>query len=256
MKNYKQILEAINRGIQLALDDFDDDEPVQNNIKSKQVQNRDYTKEYLDWQKLLSKLENKTLSKQDIEELVKLSKLTNLKYTVNSTGALEDIVDYIDSIDHNANLNWIDTSKLRDMSALFVNKYEFNGDISQWDVSKVENMSRMFESSGFNGDISQWDVSKVENMSRMFKRSGFNGDISQWDISKVKNMKQMFYDSCFNKDISKWNTSSLNYMNGMFAYSPFKGNISNWNINNVIDYDDHIFDNCPIKDEYKPNLKI
>ena len=231
MINYKQILEAVNRGIQLALDDFDDDEPVQNNIKSKQVQNRDYTKEYLDWQKLLSKLENKTLSKQDIEELIKLSKLTNLKYTVNSTGALEDIVDYIDSIDHNANLNWIDTSKLRDMSALF-------------------------ESSGFNGDISQWDVSKVENMSCMFECSGFNGDISQWDVSKVKNMKQMFYDSCFNKDISKWNTSSLNYMNGMFAYSPFKGNISNWNINNVIDYDDHIFDNCPIKDEYKPNLKI
>ena len=47
MKNYKQILEAVNRGIQLALDDFDDEEPVQN-IKSKQVQNRDYTKEYLD----------------------------------------------------------------------------------------------------------------------------------------------------------------------------------------------------------------
>ena len=48
MKNYKQILEAINRGIQLALDDFDDEVQVQNNIKSKQVQNRDYTKEYLD----------------------------------------------------------------------------------------------------------------------------------------------------------------------------------------------------------------
>ena len=47
MKNYKQILEAINRGIQLALDDFEDEEQVQN-IKSKQVQNRDYTKEYLD----------------------------------------------------------------------------------------------------------------------------------------------------------------------------------------------------------------
>ena len=46
MKNYKQILEAINKGIQLALDDFDEDE-IQN-VKSKQVQNRDYTKEYLD----------------------------------------------------------------------------------------------------------------------------------------------------------------------------------------------------------------
>ena len=50
MKNYKQILEAINKGIQLALDDFEDDE-VQN-IKSKQVQNRDYTKEYLDLMKI------------------------------------------------------------------------------------------------------------------------------------------------------------------------------------------------------------
>ena len=47
MKNYNKILEAINRGIQLALDDFDDEEQVQN-IKSKQIQNRDYTKEYLD----------------------------------------------------------------------------------------------------------------------------------------------------------------------------------------------------------------
>ena len=46
MKNYNKILEAVNRGIQLALDDFDDD-GVQN-IKSKQTQNRDYTKEYLD----------------------------------------------------------------------------------------------------------------------------------------------------------------------------------------------------------------
>ena len=47
MKNYNKILEAVNRGIQLALDDFDDEEQVQN-IKSKQIQNRDYTKEYLD----------------------------------------------------------------------------------------------------------------------------------------------------------------------------------------------------------------
>ena len=46
MTNYKQILEAVNRGIQLALDDFDDDQ-VQN-IKSKQVYNRDFTKEYLE----------------------------------------------------------------------------------------------------------------------------------------------------------------------------------------------------------------
>ena len=50
MKNYNKILEAVNRGIQLALDDFDDEEQVQN-IKSKQINHRDYTKEYLDLMK-------------------------------------------------------------------------------------------------------------------------------------------------------------------------------------------------------------
>ena len=49
MKKYNKILEAVNRGIQLALDDFEDDEV--HNIKSKQIQNRDYTKEYLDLMK-------------------------------------------------------------------------------------------------------------------------------------------------------------------------------------------------------------
>ena len=47
MKLTNKILEAVNRGIQLALDDFDDDEQVQN-VKSKQINHKDYTKEYLD----------------------------------------------------------------------------------------------------------------------------------------------------------------------------------------------------------------
>ena len=48
MKNYNKILEAVNRGIQLALDDFDDEEESIQNIKSKQNNHRDYTKEYFD----------------------------------------------------------------------------------------------------------------------------------------------------------------------------------------------------------------
>ena len=51
MKLTNKILEAVNRGIQLALDDFDDDE-VQN-VKSKQINHRDYTKEYLDLMKVV-----------------------------------------------------------------------------------------------------------------------------------------------------------------------------------------------------------
>ena len=38
----------------------------------------------------------------------------------------------------------------------------------------------MFCDSEFNGDISQWDVSSVTEMGHMFYKSEFNGDITQW----------------------------------------------------------------------------
>ena len=42
MKNYKQLLEAVNKGLQLALDDFDDDEtPIVHRV-SKQVNIDEY----------------------------------------------------------------------------------------------------------------------------------------------------------------------------------------------------------------------
>ena len=78
MKNYNKILEAVNRGIQLALDDFDDDE-VQN-VKTKQIQNRDYTKEYLD---LMNKVVDLGLPSGTLwckyNLGVNLNQLTNLK---------------------------------------------------------------------------------------------------------------------------------------------------------------------------------
>ena len=50
----------------------------------------------------------------------------------------------------------------------------------------------MFFKSKFNGDISKWDVSGVENMEFMFANSKFNRDISKWDVSNVENTKDMF----------------------------------------------------------------
>ena len=61
----------------------------------------------------------------------------------------------------------------------------------------------------------------------MFCKSNFNQDISKWDVSGVKDMVEMFCESNFNQDISKWDVS------------------------NVKSYKD-IFNNCPIKQSYKP----
>ena len=48
MNNYKQILEAVNRGIKFALDDYEDNDELQGQVNSK-VSHQHGTKEYLDF---------------------------------------------------------------------------------------------------------------------------------------------------------------------------------------------------------------
>ena len=43
----------------------------------------------------------------------------------------------------------------------------------------------MFYRTEFDGDISEWDVSSVTDMKYMFSYSKFDGDISGWDVSEV-----------------------------------------------------------------------
>jgi surface protein len=65
---------------------------------------------------------------------------------------------------------------------MFGRASKFNGDLSLWDVSQVQNMYAMFyEASSFNQDISLWNVSQVQDMSIMFTgASSFNQDLCAW----------------------------------------------------------------------------
>ena len=89
------------------------------------------------------------------------------------------IEDTIKEQGFKCDLNFIDTSKITDMSYLFYDT-KFNGDISKWNVSNVRNMEGMFEFSRFNKDISKWNVSNVKRMRGMFNHSSLEGNEPNW----------------------------------------------------------------------------
>ena len=213
----------------------------------------------------------KTLKQQIQEKLIINIDYRDAKMLIpKSFDELRKIIeDRYDKLGPGTELNPIDFNDI-DVSNLdsLCKKYKYTGigifaetkfkyiDISDWDVSKVTNMSSMFydcKALKIVGDISGWNVSKVTDMSHMFYEcESFNQDISSWNVSKVNNMNSMFCGcESFNQNISSWNVSSVTDMYSMFYDCKlFNQDISNWNVSKVRN-DNYMFDNCPIKEEYK-----
>lgn len=79
------------------------------------------------------------------------------------------------------------TSAVTSMKSMFEQTFSITTiDLSSWDVSNVVDMSAIFQHSSFDGDISDWNVEKVETFHSAFGSAGsFNHDISQWNVSSA-----------------------------------------------------------------------
>lgn len=129
-------------------------------------------------------------------------------------------------------------SATTNMNYMFAGASNFNGDLSNWDVSNVTSMNGVFmNASSFNGNISTWNTSNVTDMRSMFaEATAFNANITNWDVSKVTTMSGMFRGArAFNRDLA-WNVSSVTDMSHMFSgAASFDGDISDWDVSNVTD---------------------
>ena len=86
------------------------------------------------------------------------------KYKVENYKDLQKIIfNSIKYIGNEGNYNWIDTTNVTSLQRLFMNLYQFNGDITKWNTSNVVNMLSTFEgATSFNRDLSSWDVTNVK----------------------------------------------------------------------------------------------
>lgn len=80
------------------------------------------------------------------------------------------------------------TSSVTNMSLMFYNNTLFNNggssSINGWNTSNVTTMTLMFYNTYFNQPIGNWNVSKVADMSNMFNIARlFDQDISNWNLA-------------------------------------------------------------------------
>jgi hypothetical protein len=111
--------------------------------------------------------------------------------------------------------NW-DTSRVADMSNLFSSKKWFNQPLA-WDTSQVRNMDGTFRNAKrFNRPLA-WDTSRVRNMDGTFYNAEAFNQHLDWDLKSVTSFDNMFFNSALTNDLRQLTYESFSVQNKRFA---------------------------------------
>jgi len=158
--------------------------------------------------------------------------------------------DKVAALLHYPAMSQWDVSSVTNMDKLFHDTYPTTLDISGWDVSKVTSMTETFtNATSLDVDFSSWDTGNVTNMSKMFYNCKCNSfdSIKNWDVKNVTSFTNMFYSSVnFDTDLNNWDIISALYMDSMFENCyKFNSNISDWDLSGVL-ATNRMFYNCSL----------
>lgn len=134
-------------------------------------------------------------------------------------------------------INDWDVHRVTDMTSLFEEQRSFNDRIDRWDVHNVTSMKKMFSiAEAFNQPLDAWDVRHVTNMFGMFNFAReFNQSLASWNVSRVTNMEAMFWLTYkFNQPLNTWDVSQVTTMKRMISSAQsFDQPLSLWNVRRV-----------------------
>ena len=194
----------------------------------------------------------KTLNNYINEALIKKdTKIKTYNYYPKDIFELREIIENRLEKDKNADLTDIEVSKITSFCDETRGRYKDRGlfegldphniDISNWNVSNVENMKRVFFAChNLVCDVSKWDVSNVESMSNMFYRCRkFDCDLGNWKFPNCKNLFGMFV-KCSNfkgTGLQSWNVFKIRSFAHMFnGCTNLDVDLNDWDIRSANEY--------------------
>ena len=177
-------------------------------------------------------------------------------FQLDTRSYMNDIVNAADMFyncwEFDQDLTWWNVSNVTNMAEMFGQARKFNTSLSGWNTGKVTNMAWMFYNCrNMSLDLSGFNVSNVTNFSRMFHNClKQTTNVSGWNVGKGQNFEGMFYFTRgWNAPVGSWNMANATNLSAMFYNADdFNYDISGWNTGKVT--------NMSAMFAYHPNFNI